>query len=427
MVSLIPPQAASVTPERKREALRRMLDTRAFERSEQLRKLLIYLCEAEIAGRTHEVDEYRLGTEVLGRSSDFSPTEESIVRNRTHALRRKLEEAYGTDLAGETLRISLPKGTYVPTFVEIKPPSSPGLGETPNEPALWTPRRLWLGAGLAVLLLAIAISLVALFNRGNDGVDPVLAEFWGPLLDPNSNVTLLLAAPAQLLLRDYPVHAPPSQTLEPSAEVRGWYLREVGPRPDGDLRLLRPAHSPLYGDSLAAVRVAQTLGMAGVGPELLSESVIRPSALRDRNVVIVGRPDYSDYVGTLMDSAPLNVEYDPDTGIYIVKDRKQGTTKFVPRSSASNEDYALITVFDSDVGHGRHRTIIFSGTVSTTAEAAVEFFSSPVRLRDLRRRMPTPLPKRYQVVVCVHMASQFVLASDYSYAAHEVWPLPGTP
>lgn len=401
-----------------------MLGTRPFERSGQLQKLLTYLCEAEITGCSHEVDEYHLGTVVLGRSSDFSPTEESIVRNRAHALRRKLEEAYRTELAGESLRISLPKGTYVPTFLEIEPSGSSGSDEPPKESGDRSKSNWRLGVALAILLLAALIGVVAISDRRPAGVDPVLAEFWGPLLDRNSNVTLVLAAPAQLLLRDYPVHAPLSLSLEPPAEVRDWYRREMRPQPDGDLRLLPPAHSPLYGDSLAAVRVAQTLGMAGVRPELLSESVIRPTALRDRNVVIVGRPDYSDYVGTLLDSAPLNVEYAPESGIYVVKNRKNGAAKFVPRSSTSNEDYALITVFDSDVGQGRHRTIIFSGTVSTTAEAAVEFFSSPVLLRDLSRRIPAPLPKRYQVVVCVHMASQFVLASDYRYAAHEVWPLP---
>src|SRR5690348_13640488 len=51
----------------KRQALDRVLASRTFGRSDQLRGFLRYICEAEFEGRAQQLNEYVLG--VSGRSS----------------------------------------------------------------------------------------------------------------------------------------------------------------------------------------------------------------------------------------------------------------------------------------------------------------------------------------------------------------------
>ena len=82
--------ALSVSAAEKREAIKRVLDSRALKRSEQLRQLFSYVCEAELGGNGPSLNEYVLGVNVLGRPVGYSPAEDSCVRTRAYELRQRL-------------------------------------------------------------------------------------------------------------------------------------------------------------------------------------------------------------------------------------------------------------------------------------------------------------------------------------------------
>ena len=102
--------------EEKARALERVLQSETFARSGRLKNLLRYLCEAEMGGREAELTEYTIGVTALGRAQDFSPLEDSSVRSRAYELRQRLEKFYAEEAPGETVRIELRKGSYVPRF-----------------------------------------------------------------------------------------------------------------------------------------------------------------------------------------------------------------------------------------------------------------------------------------------------------------------
>jgi hypothetical protein len=101
----------------KRAALEQVLTSATFVRATQVRNFLRYICEMEIAGLAHTLHEYLIGVEALGRPVAYSTDEDSSVRRRAHALRRKLDEVYGRELADAPVRITVPKGSYVPYFI----------------------------------------------------------------------------------------------------------------------------------------------------------------------------------------------------------------------------------------------------------------------------------------------------------------------
>ncbi|HZR28979.1 MAG TPA: hypothetical protein VFA71_09370 [Terriglobales bacterium] len=105
----------------KRAALEEVLQSTTFLRADQLRKFLRYICEMEIEGRGSELCEFIIGVEAFGRPSDYSTAEDSVVRRRAVDLREKLHEVYSTELAAAKVRIDLPKGSYVPRFVQVEP------------------------------------------------------------------------------------------------------------------------------------------------------------------------------------------------------------------------------------------------------------------------------------------------------------------
>ena len=126
--SLQPSQ--SLTSEQKCAALEAVLHSQTFARADQLKCFLKYVCEMEMAERGHELTEYLIGIEALGRPANYSPGDDSAVRTRAFALRKKLHEFYEHEQPNAALRIELLKGSYCPRFIESPPRQETNGDET---------------------------------------------------------------------------------------------------------------------------------------------------------------------------------------------------------------------------------------------------------------------------------------------------------
>ena len=100
----------------KARACDEVLKSRTLARSETLVQFLRYICDLELDGRGPEITEYSIATAALNRPAGYSPGEDSSVRSRAHALRRKLQEYYESEAPEAAIRIELPKGSYRPVF-----------------------------------------------------------------------------------------------------------------------------------------------------------------------------------------------------------------------------------------------------------------------------------------------------------------------
>lgn len=163
--------------------------------------------------------------EVLGRPSDYSPNEDSAVRNRAYALRGKLEELYSRELPDAQIRIELPKGSYCPEFISRAPAVEPSSSApaTPDSPQLAIlapltkesspeppqPRRLsWpsILTGLTGLLIGLLLAgaiwtASVLFSPAKlsptlaaTGDSPELDELWRPFLQNDRPLILLFSS-----------------------------------------------------------------------------------------------------------------------------------------------------------------------------------------------------------------------------------------
>jgi hypothetical protein len=63
-------------------------DSRFFARE----PLLKYVCAKYFEGDANSIKEYCIAVDVLGRSSDFDPKKDSVIRVRFHRLREKLND-----------------------------------------------------------------------------------------------------------------------------------------------------------------------------------------------------------------------------------------------------------------------------------------------------------------------------------------------
>lgn len=103
--------------EAERAELDAILASGVLGKTNNLVRLLTFVCEKYFDGAIDEIKEYSIAVQVLGRPVDFDPQVDTIVRVTAHALRKRLEEYYRTAGAKNRVRICLPPGHYVPKFV----------------------------------------------------------------------------------------------------------------------------------------------------------------------------------------------------------------------------------------------------------------------------------------------------------------------
>lgn len=425
--------------DQKRDALERLLHSQTFARADQLRRFIRFVCEAEMSGRSEEISEHTIATQALGRHPDYVPGDDSSVRNRAHALRLKLEEYYRSEEPGAAVRIELRKGTYVPAFIErqaaVAAPVAPAAAPLVEPPRAMPPQpvgaKRWpmFGMFLAGAAAAAVVTGSAWWWASRQaGPDPVVKAAWGKMLEPGTEVTVCVASPPTLLLKSFREGTLPAQPLlmEPPAAVQQWYAGLNMLDGGGKLYMLTTMNSTLFGDSLAAVKAMGMLTAARAKAHVIPEWGTRPLALRGRNLLLIGSPNYSPLAARILQKMPLTVWYDPVRKEEVIaEDLADGKARrvFQPKRDAYGSYsavYGLLTVLPSHAPlDSQEVTAIFSGITSAGPQAAMEVFASPQHLRELLGRMGrSRLPSSYQVVVRAGVDRS--LALNWGYEHHRV-------
>jgi TolB-like protein len=116
-----PPDADAV-----RAQLERILASPGFANAGRLSRFLRFVVERTLDGEGDQLKEYRLGTEVFDRSSDYDPRLDSIVRVEARRLRSKLAEYYEGRGRADPIAIRVDKGSYTAAFEPaIAQPATP--------------------------------------------------------------------------------------------------------------------------------------------------------------------------------------------------------------------------------------------------------------------------------------------------------------
>jgi hypothetical protein len=92
--------------------LDRLLASATFAHAQRMKQLLRYLVSETLAGRAGQLKGYTIAIEVFGRSEEFDPALDAIVRVQAGHLRAKLREYYDGEGSSDSFRFELPKGGY---------------------------------------------------------------------------------------------------------------------------------------------------------------------------------------------------------------------------------------------------------------------------------------------------------------------------
>ena len=143
--------ASEPTAAQVRAQTNRILASRIFSLSKRQTAFLDYVINAALEGRADKLKEFTLGVDVFEKDESFDPGIDSIVRVEASRLRAKLREYYVVEGQGDSVRIDIPKGHYVPVFRLV---DAPEAERSPSH--TW---QLWVGLAVATLVITLLFSI----------------------------------------------------------------------------------------------------------------------------------------------------------------------------------------------------------------------------------------------------------------------------
>jgi TolB-like protein/tetratricopeptide (TPR) repeat protein len=185
-------------PDEVRAQLERMTASDDFNRSPQLGAFLRFVVESVLQGKSDRIKAYTIGVDVLRRDDKFDPQLDPIVRVEATRLRRTIDRYYAGLGADDTVRIDLPRGSYVPTF--SRRPAFPRVtAHSSTLDRFWSIRLLLVAAvALIVIAAVVALSLRRVPAPGVATTPSVATQSAAAALSPGNGLPVLMMPPFEV-------------------------------------------------------------------------------------------------------------------------------------------------------------------------------------------------------------------------------------
>ena len=108
--------AGALNPQDVWGALERLCKSHAMSGCQRLAQLLTFVVDSTLKGEAMHLKETTIGVAVFGRTPDYDPKVDTIVRSQAWRLRSKLKKYYSSEGVHDPVVIDIPIGHYVPVF-----------------------------------------------------------------------------------------------------------------------------------------------------------------------------------------------------------------------------------------------------------------------------------------------------------------------
>jgi len=353
-----------VTEQAIRSELDHILAGPDFRASKRCQDFLKFVVERTLAGTPDSLKERTIGIEVFGRLPSYDTSSDGIVRINASDVRKRLAIHYADPSRNAELRVTLPVGSYIPTFSKVgkgavnddllhaRETSSTGFAAASGVGPTIERTHRGPRSRRKVLLWTVALVLVAaiLPLRWFDVrlSRTIVDQFWQPLLDGSTPV---LIVPAYV-----PVYSP---TFHPTPHSSPFTLltdQYVG-----------------GGDLVAAVQVSSMILHMGHPMSLRMGTEVSLDDLRNTPTVLIG------YSSTQWADVTKKFRFFVDDSSFgMIRDNGNPTDWYPHRETLeqhTDEDYAVISrAFDVET---HSMLILISGCMQYGTEAAARLITSP--------------------------------------------------
>ena len=421
----------------KLQQVERILQSRAMQGSENLKSFLRFVTTKSIDQSTDQLKEYTIATEVFGRSNDFSPRIDSVVRVQASRLRHKLHEYYENEGRTDKIVVELPKGHYCPVFtvnaeateslpkllpetngakVDIQVEPQPQIESTPGPSQS---KRMIAALSVAVLVLAGAVLTLAVWNSnlrrrtniaGTENRSLKFGPVWETFLENDDQTIVVLSNPVvyrftnpqdtRTLLKNS-VALSPDQVKYINQTVGEKFMVKHSA---GRVVLSADSYTGM-GEAIGLSRVTNLFRSADRKALLKQSRTISPEDLKNHNVIFLGSMWVNDWSGKL----PINEDftYSSDATIQNINPHPGEEREYSPTFDVEGrltEDYGLITVKPNILY--KNTLMVIAGIHSEGTEAASEYVTNPDYLGVLTDHLhqlsdSSGPPKYYQALLRV--------------------------
>jgi hypothetical protein len=381
-----------------REQARKIERSGALGRSRSYARLLEFLVESSLKGRTPK--ELEIAMEVFGKSADFDPSQDSMVRVYAHNLRQKLDHYYATDGAAENRQLALARGEYRVSLVSssraetaAQPVPAQPAPPPPAKPSAERPAMRGRLALAAVVLLALGVALgfaVDTARRPAPTVAQTVAAspVWASVLDDDLPVLVVVGdyyifgeldeqGDVERLVRDFDVNS--SKELD---ELVMYDPKLLGRYMDLDLTYLPRA------SAFALLDVLRVLYTSTKPVRVVSMSELNVADLKTSHVVYLG---YISALDKLEDfvfaSSALTIGVTYDELRNIESGEMYTSEAGMPEIHRNYRDYGFISTFP---GPGGNQFVIIAGTRDAGMMQAAHALSDPMFIKSVESARPDP-------------------------------------
>ncbi|MGC9998769.1 MAG: hypothetical protein ABSE21_01600 [Bryobacteraceae bacterium] len=412
--------------------VQRIVSSALFAKAPQLRDILIYLARRALEDTPAAISELELGRNVLGRRADFNPNEDNIVRVQVRHLRKKLEDYFDTEGRDEPVILTIPKGSYVPSFTPRPEPLPAPPAATDAAAIDASPRALapdgravsgrsgnrWIRpAAGALVLLCLALSAIAL-RFWKEAAElraqvPVIEDriplsddvLWSRIFASGQTPTIVVADSCLALLQDIlGVDAPLRDLVGNSATAKTIDAIQ-DKKLQSALRVIATRQYTSLGDLNVVANLLRLSERYDARPRIRYARYLDTREFKSGNFILIGSRR----------GVPWVQLFEPQLNFYVEQDVKTHSFRFLNRSpqpgeqrsygstaSGKNqeESYADIAILPNLSGNGY--VLIISGITMEATEAAGEMVASrefSSALAKLLRAGPGKTPARYAEVL----------------------------
>jgi hypothetical protein len=409
----------SISLYEKREALKRLLQSKHFAKTKRVSRFLEFVCEQALLGNSERLNEYLIGVEVYERGSDFDSQQDAIVRVQAHEIRRRLKEYYEEEGKEDPLRVDFPPGHYVPMFTRSD--SLPAVSELPissQETAQpLAPRENFYRHNKLVVALAFTcILLAALLVRERFFVQHVttkaltpllesMAWFWDPFLPP--------AEPPLIVIPNHPMlrlgHDGDSPaTMAQSTSIPKEKLPEF--RDTIHFRELKEFHFvtsmtdfTAVGEALGLLNFYELFTRVGLKVRVKESRLVDYETVKRGNTILLGgNQSWSGRIFLYPEGFWFHA------GVITNKSPRSGELpvykpEFDPITNSLRKDYALVLMLANEKKN--QRILLIYGIYTQGSQAAIEYVTSEERLTELRKALTDlspdmrTIPRYFQVLL----------------------------
>lgn len=420
---------SSLTEGECQEQVQRILKSAVFRNSVTLQQLLQFLTTKVFEPGGDALKEYTIGVEAFGRSVEFDPKTDTIVRVQIHRLRQKLADYYESDGDRDQILVEIPKGHYLPTFAVARSSSTDAAqvldsnterldatasralekedeGDGSKEkPA----NRLFSHFSLRNALVAVlaisgfaagflvrdkisssrnsAAGQTGAFSATTGGSSDPVRAFWVSFLD-NDSAPVIAFPDAVFLLDDW---NDLFRYRRGASDDRGSIVDpHLAAQFASNPSLVAKAGQLYYengytgaGELQGIAMLSNLFGQMGIKATVKPSRDVTPDDLRQHNVILIGSSFQNVAVAQLTTAADFSFD-NPDTHHeqwrgQIVDAHPKGNeassfhTERDPVTRALKADYGLITI-EPGVVPGRHLAVL--GGLDTTGTEGVILFAT---------------------------------------------------